>query len=51
MTSHTIEPDVITVLEEKRRSGHQKLCGRRLVTRKNPHAIAVGLNLELLVKP
>jgi hypothetical protein len=48
--SHTIELDVITVSEEKRKSDHPKPYGRRLVTRKNPHAIAVGSNLELLVK-
>jgi len=51
MMSPTIEPDVITASEGKRKSDHQTLCGRRPATRKNPLAIAVGLNPGLLVKP
>jgi hypothetical protein len=50
MTSHTIEPDVTTAYEEKRRLSHLKLYGRKLATRKNPPAIVVGFALELLVR-
>jgi hypothetical protein len=48
--SHTIEPDAITASGETKRSNHRKHYGNEQDTRKNPHAIAVGLSLGMLVK-
>jgi hypothetical protein len=50
MVSHTIEPGVITASGETRRFGRQKHYGRKLGTRKNPHAIAVGSGLDMPAK-
>jgi len=49
--SHIIEPDVITASGETRRYVRQKLCGKKLATRKNPLAIVAGSNPGLPAKP
>jgi hypothetical protein len=41
-----IDQDVIDVSNKKRKFAHQKRCGKKQDTRKNPHAIAVGLDLD-----
>jgi hypothetical protein len=40
------DQDVIDVSNKKRKFGRQMRCGKKLDTRKNPHAIVVGLNLN-----
>jgi hypothetical protein len=44
------DQDVIDVSNKKRKFAYQKHCGKKQDTRKNPHAIAVGLDLNWPVK-
>jgi hypothetical protein len=44
------DQDVIDVSNKKRKFVRQKHCGKKQDTRKNPHAIAVGLDLNWPVK-
>jgi hypothetical protein len=44
--SRIIEPDAIIASDETRRSGRPMHYGKKRDTRKNPHAIAVGFDLD-----
>jgi hypothetical protein len=50
MMSRTIELDATTASGETRKSSHQTHYGNKRDTRKNPHAIAVGSDLDMLAK-
>jgi hypothetical protein len=43
-----IDQGVIDVSNKKRKFVHQKHCGKKQDTRKNPHAIAVGFVLDII---